>query len=430
MPANWINHPISTTPRIKTNDDVSNVDEARVVEFFDLVYAEFLYGINKSGGSLPQDIQDCVSECAPTTVASILEKVITEGSVMDSGWLEDYWCIVERISNTLNGYPKECLAQWRCIHAAVAGRTTNRHEESESRPKGKDSGDENFFPFLELPRHIRDKIYCLVIPHGRITISDWAVDCLPASVYRRTEYDVPSSDGDHRRTTYMVQASKHRLGTELNLMLVNKQVNRETSRLLYESSFEFRGTAASTLVFLHDHMKKLAMFKKMSIKFTAKSKVPFLGCTSVMARPPPTVKTNIDVWKKIVDIFVHSASGLEDFELIIDKSFWERAPWKEGVMTVMRDRTLCQGNVPRKLKENKNFVWEVAKLSGVNFRLVIEGEEEDKERKGFRRELEKEICERMRKRPYLAVEKKSCICRKRLLIEACAWGDEVKRRRM
>lgn len=217
-------------------------------------------------------------------------------------------------------------------------------------------------------------------------------------------------------------------------MLSNKQIHLETADILYSSVFDFRGTASGTLAFLHDHLQKLHAIKKISMKFTTRAKVPFLGCTSVVVSPPPTLKTSIEIWKRVVEILVHSASGLEDFELVVDRNFWERAPWKEGAGAVLDDAALCQqsaGGSRKRMQpvEMRNFLVDVARLAGVNLRLRIVGVEGDKARKEFSRGLEREMWRLMRESPYLAVGKTKCVCRKRLLDEACAWDQESKRRK-
>ncbi|OCK82964.1 hypothetical protein K432DRAFT_402428 [Lepidopterella palustris CBS 459.81] len=436
MSSNWIAHTVSTTPLPITSDDLTTVSQSRIDDYYHKVHAHLFYGIDKVGGTLPAEIQERLSGCAPQDVSAVLERAIVVGSVMDSGWLEDYFRVTEVTSLLMDGYPKGCLGQWRKLRDAAAGRkevesTAGRRGENRSNSSVKRDSNVTEKPFrlLGLPEEIREKVYRLVLGFDSLTVSDWSVGSVPSALVRRTEYDVPFPDTSNtRRTTYIILTSNPRLGTELNLLLANRQIHREAAKVLYDCELRFRGTAASTLAFLHDHSRKLALMTKMSLRFTTGAKVPFLGCaTATVSRPPPTPKSNVEVWGKIFDMIVRGAAGLQDLELVLDKQFWERAPWQEGPHAVLDAAVLCQPGMSRKDPGVRNFLQDVARLSGVNFRLAIAGAESEQARRDFRKELEARMCERMRKRPYLAVGNTACVCRKRLLNEACAWERDNKR---
>lgn len=438
MPSNWINHSISSTPEIKTSEDIANVAHRRIDEFYLWIHAKLLFGSGRSGGSLPAEIQERLRDCAPQDVSGILQEALIAGSVMDSGWLDDYNDIAEAVSVFMQGYPKEYLAQRRALSNAAAGREMSNHPRNKkvhtgSASKSSSKAPTKSFPFLSLPDEVRNHIYQLTLTPEPLIVSDWAIGSLPSTMLRRTEYDVSiASIGDTRRTSYIVLSpQRHRSGTELNLLLANKQVHREASKILYGREFQFRGTADSTLAFLHDHFRKLKMMSRISMRFTTGETIPFMGCAAVSSSsttPPSTPRTSLLAWKKIFNILIRAASGLHDFELMVDRKFWDRAPWCEGPAAVFNDTALCQ---PRSLLKHsgntENFLQHVAKLSGVNFRLSIAGADEDQAKRHFQRELEKHICEKMYKRPYMAVENISCTCRKRLLTEACAWDSKRRR---
>ncbi|KAF2795110.1 hypothetical protein K505DRAFT_302752 [Melanomma pulvis-pyrius CBS 109.77] len=429
MSTNWINHTPSATPLIKTNDDIQHVAPSQISDFFILVQKEFLHGATQSGGSLPQQLHDEASACDASLVAGVLGSAVGEGSVMDSGWIDDYFCICERVSGAMGGYPKVCLQQWRAVRDAIAGRMIAHDGARAASTRNKSAKkEEKPFRFLDLPEQIRRKIYRLVVPHGTLIVSDWAFGSVPSSVLRRTEYDVLDVNGELRRTTYTVHSATPVYHLQLNLMLTNRSVAREISEQLYSCKFEFRGTASGTLAFLHDHMLTISRLKRVSLRYTTTSRTPFLGCTFVDSKPPPTLKTNIGVWRKILNTLVSSASALEDFELVVDKNFWERALWREGAAAVMEDRALCE--VSQKRSGVRNFLVDVSRLSGVNFRLVIEGCAADQVKRTFQRELEKYVNQQIQASPYVAEKKSACSCRKRLLSEACAWEEETKRRRL
>ncbi|KAF2465745.1 uncharacterized protein BDR25DRAFT_306522 [Lindgomyces ingoldianus] len=441
MPANWITHTPSLTPLIITDDDLAEVTPSRVNEFFVIVQTEVLYGTTKSGGELPQGLHEALLGCKAEDVVFVLAQAIVGGSMMDSGWLEDYWCICERVAGALRGYPKQCVRQWRGLKDAVAGRlkegsgldqqaraTSSKVKEAENQIKDK----KTIFRFLELPEHIRHHIYQLLIPHDVLTVSDWAFASSPKAFSKRTEYEVPDENNELRRTTYVVHSSTppH---PHLNIMLASRILYHETVQILYASTFSFRGTASGTLAFLHDRMKSLSRLKRISFRYTTTSKTGFRGCFDVAGggTPPSTIKTSFVIWRKILRMLRLSATALEDFELVVDQHFWdkERVEWMKGAQTVLGDRALCEQRLTGKngQPEIKNFLREVSQLTGVDFRLVIEGikqDEEEEVKKGFRRELEKLVCKKMHGREYVATKGSKCSCKKRLLSEACAWREE------
>ncbi|OCL11458.1 hypothetical protein AOQ84DRAFT_188786 [Glonium stellatum] len=439
MPSNWINHSILSTPKIKTSEDIANVPQSRIDEFYQRTHAQLLYCSGRSGGGLPAEIEERLCGCAPRDVSGILQAALLAGSVMDSGWLDDYNDIAEAISVHMQGYPKEYLAQQRALSDAAVGRRStndpmNNKGRTNSASKSTSDMPTKTFPFLSLPEEIRNSIYQLTLTEEPLMVSDWAIGSLPSTMLRRTEYDVPiSSTGDTRRTSYVVLSPQHpRLGGELSLLLANKQVCREASKILYDREFQFRGTADSTLAFLHDHFGKLKMISRISMQYTTGDKIPFMGCVAVSSSPTPplTPRTSLQAWKKIFNILVKTAEALQDFELVVDKHFWDQAPWRESPAAVFNDAELCRPRrLPKRSENTENFLQHVAKLAGVNFRLSIAGVNEDQARKVFQRELERYMWDKMHKNPYLAGEKISCTCRKRLLTEACAWGGDSKRRR-
>lgn len=435
MSSNWIKRKWSPTPTIVTDDELSHVTSSHISLFFTRLQTEFLNGSQRSSGPLPQDLYDEACACKPEGLAEALRKLAAEGTIMDSGWLEDYFEICAHISESLSGYPKACLAQWRSIRDAIAGRLTTRpRNDSKVDTKNKhDAHEKPPFRFLELPEHIRQKIYALVIPTGTLIVSDWAIASNPDSVKKRTGYDVPVADGEVRRTNYLIHSNLPRDSIQLNLMLANRIVYRETASILYTSTFEFRGTASGTLAFLHDHMKVISQIRRVSMRYTTTSKTPFLGCTFVDKKPPQTIKTDLDVWRRILNMLIQSATGLEDFELVVDKHFWEQAPWTKGVRAVMSAQALCNPTLAeRKAKSGakmRNFLVDVSKLSGINLLLAIDGVGGDPEKAKFVRELHKEICRHMRAMPYVAKRSEGCSCPKRLLSETCAWEPEGERKR-
>ncbi|ORY04472.1 hypothetical protein BCR34DRAFT_572690 [Clohesyomyces aquaticus] len=435
MASNWITHTPSSTPLIITNEDITHVALSRSSEFYQIVQQEFLYGATKSGGPLPTSLQENTLISPPNELSDIIAKAVAEGIIMDCGWLEDYWSICERVSGALGGYPRSCLKQWRSIRDGVSRRMDRISSPIPEPKKQKNIRREPFFRFLDLPEHIRHRIYDFLIPHGTLTLTDWAFSCVPKSVFRRTEYNVPDENNQPRRTTYLLSYTHppSRL-PNLNIMLASRTLYQETASILYGSTFAFCGTASSALAFLHDHMKVVARVKKVEVRYTTTSKTRFLGCVTVSQKPPPTLKTSFVVWRNIVQLLRMSATGLEDFELVVDKGFWEKAGWEGGAESVMRDVALCETPMAAMGKkvgfQRRNFLVEVAKLAGVNLRLVIEGTGQEQARRGFRKDLEKVVCERMRMGDYVAEKGTGCMCRKRLLSEACAWGVEGKRRKL
>ncbi|KAF2001642.1 hypothetical protein P154DRAFT_521678 [Amniculicola lignicola CBS 123094] len=426
MALNWITHTISLTPSIKTEDDIIHTPLSQIASFFNYVYQEFLHGTTTQAGCvLPVDLYKEACTASPDVLAAAIERVIREGGVMDCGWLEDYWTICELVSAHMGGYPKVCLKEWRGIRNAVAG-FISAQQAGEQRKEEKAIVP---FRFLDLPEEVRERVYSFLIPTGRVAVSDWAIGCLPDTVVKRTEYDVPDVNGDTRRSTYLVQTPNLSAYPYLNIMLSNRSIFNATANLLYDARIEFRGTASGTLAFLHDHMKSLSRIKKISLKYTTTSiSKKFLGCSRVDSKLPTTLKTNILIWRKVIRHLSRWALNLEDVELVVDRHFWEKASWQAGAKAIFASENLCENSRPKRDSDVSNFLAEVSRLSGVNFRLVIEGMGEDKEKNGFRKEMEKYMSDEMQKRPYTAERSPACSCKKRLLSEACAWGDGKRRR--
>jgi len=114
--------------------------------------------------------------------------------------------------------------------------------------------------------------------------------------------------------------------------------------------------------------------------------------------------------------------------LILDSAFWNQLPEMKGVEVIFNKQGLCEPLY--RPANSRNFLQHVARLSGVNIRLAIEGEGGKRERVNFRRDLEQRLQQQGFKRPYLAEDAKpECTCRKRLLNECCIWDKEGKMRR-
>lgn len=423
MSTNWIVHALSTTPEIITNEDVTRVPVSRLQEFYSRVQKELLYGAMISGGSLPFALQERIARGEAEHMATILEEALHYDDVMDSGWINDYFRICDQFSRNMSGYPKRCCGEWRALKNSYAGckrvklppppSTTNKKTEVKQ-----------LFRFLDLPIKIRSRIYALLLPCESFTVSDWALDSKPRVYIRRTEYDVVDWNERKRRTTYIVLSSAR---AHLNLMLVNRLLYQELGERLSECRLDFRGSEMGTLAFLHDNLNPLASMKKISLRYTTTTNTPFMGCTSgKTARAPRTLKTNFQDWRKIIKVLRYSATGLEDVDLIIDKNFWNEAPWDKGVSAILSATALCE--TPKgKSPVVKNFLSEIAKLSAVNFRLSIENSEGSEMKKRFARDLGKAICKLIDRNPYLAEKGTMCMCRKRLLSEACVYKDGWKR---
>lgn len=87
-------------------------------------------------------------------------------------------------------------------------------------------------------------------------------------------------------------------------------------------------------------------------------------------------------------------------------------------MFYKRNLMLADGEM---LKERRSFLQHVARLDGVNFRLIINGAKKDAMKKAFVHDLEALIQEMTFKRSYLGDEAVSIYtCRKRLLSESYA----------
>jgi hypothetical protein len=424
MSSNWLLYTLSTTPKLIT-EGVTHVDTLRLQEFYDRVQKEMLYGATQSGGSLPFALQEQIAGSDAENMTDILEETIQNGDVMDSGWIEDYWRICERMSGDMHGYPKSCLGQWRELREAYAGQ--QRAKPAPKPATVRNGTDEaQAFRFLDLPEKIKSMIYTHLIPCKSFTISDWAFGSEPSVCIRRMAYVIKDWNEENRTTTYIVLSSAK---AHLNLMLANRTLYHEVVNHLSECRFDFRGSAAGTRAFLHDNLQLLSKMKRISLRYTTTTKTQkFMGCTSgKTVRAPLALKTNFDQWRNLIKVLRHSATQLEDIELTINKYFWDNAPWTKGVRAVLSATALCKPS-KGKVAVVKNFLSEIAKLSAVNLRLTIEhpegSETKDSEAKEkFRRELQEKMCELMLRNPYEEKKVARCVCRKRLLDESCFRED-------
>jgi len=216
-------------------------------------------------------------------------------------------------------------------------------------------------------------------------------------------------------------------------MLANSRIHREIAKILYgENTFKFLGTAESALAFFHDRANKLMTLRKVSMRFSTRPYLPFKGCHNSTCRLPLAPCTFIHAWRRIFNLFVHSSTGLVDFELLLDEHFWHESSWTQGAETVFNTFHLCEPPyyIRSENEGDRNFLQHVARLGGVNFRLTIAGSRHNVEKERFRRDLEELIHKQTFTRPYLAEDQvPKCTCRKRLLKECCIWDREGKMRR-
>jgi hypothetical protein len=106
----------------------------RIDKFYFMIHIQLLYGSRRSRGSLAAEIEERLCGCAPQDVSGILQEALIAGSVMDSGWLDDYNDIAEAVSVYTQGYPKEYLAQRRALNDAAAGREISKHSRKQESP--------------------------------------------------------------------------------------------------------------------------------------------------------------------------------------------------------------------------------------------------------------------------------------------------------
>jgi len=439
MPTNWIKHAVSQTPTIITGDDLVQVDEGKLSEYYQSVK---LLSLLRSS-VLPDTLKNRLQNSGPPKYCSILEEAISSGNFMDTGWTDEYYHAAEEVSFRMRGYPKASRAQWRSLQDAIREQEYKEwneepiQESAKSKPSPPPAPARSRY-FLDLPSEIRDQIYRHLLVRENISIGDWQVEWLESQPknrwLRRTEYDVFDAKTRHkRRTTYTVRSLGRQLFIYTNIMRVNRQVHAEAAKIFYsENKFNFLGTGDSALAFLHDRASKLDTISKISVRFMTDPTMRFKGCynwTCKIFAPP---RTFIGAWRRICNVFVHSSVGLQDFELILDASFWLETDWREqGAEAVFATPRLCQPESAPWREHDRNFLQHAARLGGVNLRLTIEGIEGDREKDAFRRALERRMQEETFGRPWLAEDSKPvCTCAKRLLSESCIWDREGKMRRM
>ena len=391
------------------------------------------------------------SQSLPTELVSLFKKTpashvpaffanVSE-NYMDLGFCDEYLACAEEVSYRMCGYPRECLTVLRKLKACyvepeniglISGKVGDRVLPKDDVPRAP------AIPFLELPEKVREHIYQHLLCPRTIDIGDWGLDVHPSGLLRRTEYDVyDSRKRCPRRTTYTARTA-NRTRLYLNIMLVNRQINSETAQILYgQNTFRFLGTGESSLSFFHDRANKLSVLRKVSMQFSCNPLAKFVGCYNATCSIPKAPNTSIAAWRRICNVLVHSSTGLEDFELMIDSSFWEEATWMSGAEEVFEKSQLCepwgtlsQAGLNTQIDRDRNFLQHVARLGGINFRLRIAGVDGVKEKEAFRKELESLVQKKTFGRPYLAEDEvPRCTCRKRFLPESCIWDREGKMRR-
>jgi hypothetical protein len=133
-----------------------------------------------------------------------------------------------------------------------------------------------------------------------------------------------------------------------------------------------------------------------------------------------SIKTDDETWHELMIRIRHAASHISTIHLIISKSFWDLACWRDGVQAVLEQNFLGNRPIP---KNHPNFLAKIAKIAapapcwrchdrkwerddydrekdshysshGTDLHITIDGAD-DGERQVFVRELE-EIVEKMR----------------------------------
>lgn len=428
-----------------TEEDLASVNLSQVTEYLMRVKMLALYRCG-----FPDDIRESFVASAPECICALLTQLVHDDPSNGAYWLREYNYAAEQISQSMGGYPKACLAQWRGLTVPLGQDKGNVKENWNSGAGSSSNLSEmkynvqartiplrtkpEYFRFFKLPANARDSIYRYLVDRKVITVRDWKIGVIPTGFKYRTEYDIfVGASGRPRRTTYMVSGDDRSNPIQLNIMLANRQTHAEASKIFYKQKFYFAGSGYSTLAFLHDRLQKLTLMENISMSFTTSDK-NFIGCTRSSIKPPP--QSWIGCWRRAMNALVHSNRDLVDFELVIDEYFWTTAPWQNGPDAVFSTPHLCQSRFNKASKyEERNFLQHVARLGGVNLRLKIEKPDwEDagleKQREVFRKGLEKLLQDKAFERPYLADDAiLVCICRKKLLAESCIWDREGKQRR-
>ena len=446
MPLNWIKHPIASTPNIKTEEDLASVKPSQVTEYLMRVKILALYRCG-----FPDDIRENFAASAPEHICTLLAQLVHDDPSNGAHWLREYHHAAEEISQSMGGYPRACLAQWKGLSTMPSGKDGGKAKEAENSRAGSPSNlseikynvqaetmplrtKPEHFRFFDLPANARDSIYRYLVDRKVITVRDWKIGVTPTGFKYRTEYDIfVAASGRLRRTTYMVSGVTQSNPIQLNIMLANRQTHTEASKIFYKQKFCFAGSGYSTLAFLHDRLQKLTLMERISMSFTT-SERNFIGCTRSSIKPPPQTRTGC--WRRAINALVHSNRALVDFELVVDGYFWITAPWQNGPDAIFTTLHLCQSRLNEASKhEERNFLQHVARLGGVNLQLKIEklgwkDAELEKQREVFRKGLEKLLQDKTFTRPYLADDTiPVCVCRKKLLTESCIWDREGKQRR-
>lgn len=247
MPSNWIRHAISSTPVHLTEEDLAQVDEGKIHEFFQSV--KFLALIRHA---FPADLYAALRQCHSSEFSHVLVKAVSSGSFMETGWVDEYFHSCEEVSFRMRGYPRMCRSQWRSLREAASLNGCNHfpsqvHDTQSSTPglvSQKSKSDH--FRFLDLPSEVRNRIYRLLLYRDPVVVGDWNVTSVSPALFRRTEYEVVVAGSQWpRRTTYTVRHDGKRMS--LSIMQVNRKIHDEASRIFYsENTFKLLGNYQTT----------------------------------------------------------------------------------------------------------------------------------------------------------------------------------------
>lgn len=188
---------------------------------------------------------------------------------------------------------------------------------------------------------------------------------------------------------------------------------------LYSQEFEFAGSTKGAVAFLHDHIELHRVIRRITFRYRIAQNILRFETQRGRITVPATHSqdfrrfSNIPVWK---------LSGLKSYKLIIEKEFWDEAPWQWGALLVYGIEDLCQEeSFSHHRPQYRNFLQHIARIcKKVSVVLRIEGAD-DKEKKAFVSELTRIIHERRDERRDLVTDR-DCVCR------AAATADGVVER--
>lgn len=193
------------------------------------------------------------------------------------------------------------------------------------------------FPFLFLPRELRDQMYGILLSRRLMHIADILPDDngpFPPNHQLQLQYTMSTKIGQSEKSwqsTYLL-ANYSCEGMTVAILATCSQVHDEAAKVLYGQHISFGGTAEGALSWLHDTSRYSHLVRDLDFIHHFETTVRMVGRRVVSLR----TKTDPEAFARLCDALVHKCQSLHRFHLVVGKEFWGSTQWHEGVGVVMQ----------------------------------------------------------------------------------------------